>query len=599
MKRNAKISVLISTAFLSWIGGTGAAFSADLQKSAGGFYKQAINGKIEGEMLQVGPAQGNDLVDLLGALEKSPEQRFKKAAGDAIRTYHATGGAPRVKVQAAINKFNEVVGAAENLLTSERKVLQDHRQEIVDNAEWDELADSVVFARDILAREGEGREGGNSHITMPVGVYNTLKKAIGQPEDQSGAPAIRVPLNELKQLHAAVAKKLKEEAAGEGSQALTAGQHIVLFKGEFAGIQDDNERVAALEQLINKLIVIGGGQQLPKNETLDLLKFLYNVQLDEGIDGRIRMFCVYFLQEIENSTLFANVMVVYNKWLNDAERNKHLILSGNAWNKVKASGDIEKFSYSSAQPYFKDATAVPLINLLAKSLIPLFKKTDPRELTKWSELIPFTPHDVILAIYHNILRYDLDDEEKIEQKFAGGAVKNKPQIISAFVQNIRTAALNDHFAPERFDAKSQRLQDAQDSIVGGPGRVDVWNGISSNTLPNFSEHSMRQALQAAQPVKRTFKFVRENIPTYVSDYVVPLHKAVEAPAVKGMAKLTPEFENKIKEELERVLGKKPKFGNAMAAELFYKKVRNAVKDESEINAYLQDLHGKGELDAYK
>ena len=431
-------------------------------------------------------------------------------------------------------------------------------------------------------------------------LYNPPKENAGEPEAQPRSSEIQLQLNELKQPQQAVAEKLKGDGEGGDPKELTADRLITLFKGEFAGIQDDNERVTALEQLINKLIVIGGGQQLPKNETAELLKFLHNIQTDAGIDKRIKLFCQYFLQEMENSSLFANVMAVYNKWLNDAERNNHLILCGKAWNQVKASGDIKKFSYSSTQSYVKDATAIPLINLLTKSLVPLFMKTDPRELMKWSDLIPFTPHDVILAIYYNILRYDLDDEEKVEQKFAGGgSVKNKHHIISAFIRNLRTAALNDHFVQERFDAKSQRLQDALDSIVGGPGRVSVWNSISPNTLPDFSEQSMRQALQAAKPVNRAFKFVRENITAYIPDYVVPVHKAVEAPVVKGMAKLTPEFENKIKEELKAVLGGEPRFPNTIAAQIFYKKVRNAVQDESGVKAYLEDLHKKGELDVYK
>lgn len=399
--------------------------------------------------------------------------------------------------------------------------------------------------------------------------------------------------------------KANEETGSGSEKNLTASQLLNGFKTKFAAFGYD-ERVIELEQLINKLIEIGGGEQSAQAETLDLFKFLHNFRDDPKGDEKTKQFCTFFLTAMEENSIFASAAAAYNKWLKEGERKLHLIHCGEAWNKVRGAGDIKKYSYSSTQPYIKDNTAIPLINLLTKDFMALLKKTDPAQLRAWGELIPFTPHDVILAIYYNILKNDLDDEAKVEKNFGGeGLVKNKGKFISAFVDQVKTAALEvgAKFKKQDFQTASpekQKLKDSQMSIVGGPARVDVWHAIPNNPMPEFNKATMERSDTTVKiEHKRKFLFNRNDIVAYVPDYVAKA-PSKEVPVAKGIAKLTDKFKEDARQSLEEVLGREPKFQSEMFAEMFYKKIIKETGDVSKdkIKEHLKKLKDEGHLSNY-
>lgn len=138
MEKQTKLTILVSTSFLAWVGAAGIAVSTDRLSASGGhnFY-QTHNERIETHTSLAGPAQLSDLTIYLKQLEStSPHEHTKRAAKAALELSAQLGGAPAQKLSKIIQKFNEEIdkhklsesarheGQAQGLPEEEKKFLE-------------------------------------------------------------------------------------------------------------------------------------------------------------------------------------------------------------------------------------------------------------------------------------------------------------------------------------------------------------------------------------------------------------------------------------------------------------------------------------------
>lgn len=606
MDRKSKAAILVSTAFLSWVGIESPAFS--MQR----FYLHGH--QIEGSM----PNDEQDakmLLVLLDDLSKHHDSHLQEAAKKALGVYETTPGRVVPKARAALTTFNLAAGGAVQLLSPKHKKviakveeLEHHEKSTGSGKSFDDIVENLGF---LLTKTGTGE----GSIKMSTTKLNELRRSLGESPVDTTKAEVEITQDEFSRLTTLMAGALEAKGEGGGG-AITPKQMVSLFEKIYETTSED-DRNRDFENLVNFLIE---KKKIASGDILNLFFFLHRIRITASKEQELREYASYYLAQLEDNSEFNAIAEQFNAEINNEQKKELMNKTGLVWNELKNSGDIDKFSLTKANKhtgYIKDHTAIPLINLLRKNPTTIFLKSTSAEIGKWKELLPYTPYDVIASLFYITTLYNIKPEA-----YAGNDTA-KVGFLAGFLDALYEIAFEGK-ATWKAKPLPLELQDAFISFYGKQDdKIEKFNDYDDN-LTGLYDPSTATAVTVADtrkfklnlglrkdyiaryntptPVKRTVRTGKVDTSKLSAIFVAPPTTPTKV-AVPKKAGLSPE-QLKLKREIltaiKRVLGKPgnaPLLANTMPQEVF---MTNAMRDlagktESEIETYVQDKEKTGNL----